>query len=561
MSTWRATMAANGQRREHSRLKPIHPLAVRETEQANTHRNDNRAMAQRVRQFGTGKRERPAAAISGVLAPRGAAVVIPQSPEDNGSIPLAADLGLAGSRVNQIRGHIGDGPHGSAGDGTGDFDFYRIDGKAGQLLSLDIDTQVDTPLDTIMVLWSEVGGIIDVNDDFDGLDSQLTVRLTTDGPFYASISGFPQSFPGDPFDSGSGDGAGSAGDYTLTGSIDDDIDAYAVDLEPGDVVGASLDGAATQLELIDPRGRLAVSSTMDASFIYPPATPLPGGGNAVLAHVADTKGRYTLQILGGIGNYEVTLEAYRAGGETTRKTQTVFLDFNGATLDTSIFGGPGVRTLSPLKTFLPAWGLRPRDESALIAAIVAEVKENLGTDPRRANSRARVQILNSRDHRDPTGRPDVSRVIVGGTIDESGIFTIGISQSVDPGNFQPAETALVLLDLMSAPAADQPDVSLNSFLTPASNRIGFIGQAVGNLVSHEIGHYTGNFHVDAFNDRANVMDQGGTFPLLYGVGPDGIGGTMDDPDVDFGKDDFSPQEGFTGVENTLTTTAFGLTRR
>ena len=48
------------------------------------------------------------------------------------------------------------------------------------------------------------------------------------------------------------------------------------------------------------------------------------------------------------------------------------------------------------------------------------------------------------------------------------------------------------------------------------------------------------------------MDQGGNFPLLFGVGPDGVGGTADDNDVDFGEDVFNPNEGFIGIEDTLT---------
>jgi hypothetical protein len=66
--------------------------------------------------------------------------------------------------------------------------------------------------------------------------------------------------------------------------------------------------------------------------------------------------------------------------------------------------------------------------------------------------------------------------------------------------------------------------------------------------------------VDQFDAQANLMDQGGNFPLLYGVGPDGVGGTADDPDVDFGNDTFNPFEGFTGTEETLIRTAFGLSK-
>ena len=91
--------------------------------------------------------------------------------------------------------------------------------------------------------------------------------------------------------------------------------------------------------------------------------------------------------------------------------------------------------------------------------------------------------------------------------------------------------------------------------------IDFVGQVLGNITSHEAGHYLGNFHVDQFNDVPNLMDQGGNFPILYGVGPDGIGGTPDDIDVDFGVDLLNPNEGFSGFEDTLTTTAWGLFRR
>jgi hypothetical protein len=109
-----------------------------------------------------------------------------------------------------------------------------------------------------------------------------------------------------------------------------------------------------------------------------------------------------------------------------------------------------------------------------------------------------------------------------------------------------------------ADAEDAP-YSLNTYLTAKSNRVRFIGTAVGNIASHEAGHYLGNWHVDQFNPVLNLMDQGGNFPLLYGVGADEVGGTADDPDVDFGDDTFNPSEGFLGTEETLGRVVFGVT--
>ena len=422
----------------------------------------------------------------------------------------------------------------------------------------------------MVVVWDAAGTPLALNDD-DGqsFDSLLRFVAPADGVYYASVAGFPQAFPADPFDSGSGDGAGSEGAYDITlrvADVDDDVDFFSFDLRPGDVVGASVTGAATRLALYEPDGTEVIGSTQDASFIYPADSPLPGGGNAVLAHVADRSGRYAMSISDGAGNYDTTLEVYRPGlqRQSGPVVQTLFVDFDGARVNTAIFGGPGVRTLSPLRGFLGGWGLGADDENAVIDATMRRVRENVRADlaARGGNPNFGVRILNSRDHADPFGQPNVSRLIVGGTIDESGIKTIGIAQSIDPGNYETEETALILLDILSSPAdEDFGDASINFYLRPQSDVIDFVGQVLGNITSHEAGHYLGNFHVDQFNDVPNLMDQGGNFPILYGVGPDGIGGTPDDIDVDFGVDVLNPGEGFTGFEDTLTTTAWGLFRR
>lgn len=141
-------------------------------------------------------------------------------------------------------------------------------------------------------------------------------------------------------------------------------------------------------------------------------------------------------------------------------------------------------------------------------------------------------------------------------------MTIGAAESVDPGNFATDESAVVLLDGLSeaAGAGWELGPSLNNYLMPGSQRISFVGRAIGNVASHEAGHLIGSFHTDQSNGAANLMDNGGNSPLMFGVGIDGKGGTADDVDVDFGKDIYSPSEGLGGLQDTRSVTAFGLTR-
>ncbi|MFN0282415.1 MAG: hypothetical protein ACKVZ6_10635, partial [Kineosporiaceae bacterium] len=78
--------------------------------------------------------------------------------------------------------------------------------------------------------------------------------------------------------------------------------------------------------------------------------------------------------------------------------------------------------------------------------------------------------------------------------------------------------------------------------------------------AHEVGHTIGNWHTDNSNEQASLMDAGGNFALLYGVGPDEVGGTGDDPDVDFVVDTFDLFEGFTGQEDTRARSVWALSR-
>ncbi len=534
-------------------------------------RNDTLATAQLIGEAGTGEGEVPELEIEGTLAEVPVAETTTASTEDDGAIPLANPTGLgvdAEADRSRAAAQIGDGPHGTIeGDGTGDFDFYALPAvAAGQSIAVDVDAQaLGSTLDPLVLLYDAEGTILAANDDaFEPgapLDSFLAFTVQEPGDHFVAVVGFP-SVPEDPFDSASGLGAGSEGPYEVAIDLDvpEDIDVYGVELAAGDVVSASTEGAATRVSLFDPEGKEVIGSDQDASVIYPEGTRLLGGGNAVLDHVADLDGRHFLAVYRGTGDYETRVRLQRPPAETgDGGTQVLFLDFDGEELNTAVFGGPGVRTLSPLSAFLGGWGLGADDEDAVIDAIVASVEESLSRDleERGLEDDFDIEIRNSRDHPDTFGEEDVSRIVIGGTIEESGISTIGIAQTIDPGNFDREETALVLLDLLSADAGNAN--SLNQFVGPETDVVALVGTGVGNVTAHEAGHFFGNFHTDRTNDLPNIQDEGGDLANLVGPGPDGVFGTEDDIDVDFGEDRFSLFEGLSGVEDTLTRISFALT--
>jgi hypothetical protein len=571
-SGWAKYMSQQAAKKATAKLKaqqqkkaaaPASPLLADEDEPDGTRgANDSPATAQRIQGFGTAAKQNPKLRILGSLDPEAVSpATVPANAEDDGSIPLAGDTGIGGSRNGiTTSAEIGDGPHGSAGTGTGDFDFYELQAAAGDVIVADTDTP-SGDLDSIAAVWSSGGELLAGNDDFGGeLDSRVTYKVPAAGTYYVMISGY-FSLPADPTDSGSGDGAGSEGPYSVTITVgEDDQDFFAVKLRAGDVLGATVKGAATYLTVYDTEPREVHGSNQDASFIYPAKSPLPGGGNAVTDYVATESGWHYVGVASGDGNYDITVEAYRPALQGDRPNQTLFLDFDGARVNTAMWDGPGVVQLSPMAAWLSRWGLTRDQEDALIDGIVAGVTESVKHDLEASglNGKFKIKILNSRDHADPWGKDNVSRVIIGGSIEESGVPTIGIAQSIDPGNFDTEETALVLLDVLSEP--DGP-ASLNTYMTEESDRVAFVAQAVANVTSHEAGHYFGNFHTDNASENVNLMDQGGAnFQNLFGVGPDGIGGTADDADVDFGDDVFAASEGFVGVEDTLGRIVFGITR-
>lgn len=350
-----------------------------------------------------------------------------------------------------------------------------------------------------------------------------------------------------------------------------DTDFYLVKLRKGDAIAGGFDNART-VGIIDPDGVLRSASPFNPSFIYPLDSPLRHDRRNGFDHVATVDGVHAVFVTDGIAAYEGELRVVRSGlaPKRNRDQQIIFLDFDGATIGGDIWGTGADADLSPLSSFLERWGLDDADEDDVIDATIDAVIETLDHDLRvldgrngdrdrtRRGTQFDVEVLNSRDHGDRWGDRNVSRVVIGGTIDELLIPTIGIAQSIDPGNTETEETAVVLLDVMSEPPGST-DGSINSYgLAGGVSKADFVGFVVGHITAHEIGHYIGNWHQETFNEVEAIMDAGGDFPAIAGVGDDGIFGTADDTDPDFVEDIFNTGEGFSGVEDTAGRSVFGL---
>ncbi len=360
-----------------------------------------------------------------------------------------------------------------------------------------------------------------------------------------------------------------------------DVDYFAVELRAGDIIGMNLlpEGAggavAGTLDLYTSGNQtLVTSGLLDVNGIGSPAeSPLPKGGIVSSAYVIGQAGTYYLSVTNPVGDYRLNVDLFRPTLEEQAigAKQTIFLDFDGASIDNSIFLGTLGQTvnLTGLDGFLPNWGLGTNNRDAVIDATIAEFKAvfdqvratgfNGDFDATGINGQFDIEILNSRDHADPFGQPNVSRVIIGGTQLELGIPTIGIAESIDVGNFKTNESAVVLLDALSDPAGGGNSIN-DVFRAPGIPISAAIGRVVGIIAAHEVGHYTGVWHTDPNPIGAggpglrSIMDNGGgsgTIPQTAGgVGPDGVFGTTDDNPLRFVTDIYSTLEFLSGTEDT-----------
>ena len=345
-----------------------------------------------------------------------------------------------------------------------------------------------------------------------------------------------------------------------------DVDYYTVNLNEGDLLSISSNYSNTLLQIESPLERFAAGLSA-LGFIYPSESPAIKTGSSNIAYTATESGEHTIivkpsDMLRQSEDYEVLFQRERASSNLLEagESQIVFLDFDGATLNGLPFNGINENiTLSGLSHFLESFELQASDETQLTQEIISVFTDHFEPllNTLSDGNKPKLTIRNSLEHDDTFGDQNVSRIIIGGSIEELKLATIGIAQSLDPGNFKKEETGIVLLDLLSS--EDNEANSLN-FLNkdPSISKINLVASAVGTIAAHELGHILSGFHTDNTNDTYNIMDAGGNQDNRLGIGEDGIFGTSDDAPISFQKDEYDPNLNYFGEQDTAKQIAQGL---
>ena len=138
--------------------------------------------------------------------------------EDNGSLPTANVLTQFAHGPIRLKAVIGDGPYGSGGAGTGDYDWWGVSMNGGWTISIDLDATdaLGSSLDPVVGVYDSTGALLAMNDDFWSLDSYLEFTAPSGGIYYVVVRSFGSLWQTDPFDSSSGGGVVTEGDYIMT---------------------------------------------------------------------------------------------------------------------------------------------------------------------------------------------------------------------------------------------------------------------------------------------------------------------------------------------------------
>ena len=425
---WKSALAQQSAKRAAKR-KPtaalqVEPLLVDELEpDALRGGNDHPANAELIPAFGSAAGQRSAARILGTLAPSAAAAEFDAPPEDNGAIPLARETGIRTGVAVLQPPRSATARTASAGDRTRRLRLLQASRASAGQRSRSTSTRRQRRSTRSSCSTTPPGTSIAFNDDAAaGYDSLLLQRLPADGDYYV-WSRATSPVPEDPFDSGSGTapGRGRLRREARRWTADDGRTTRST-CAPGDVLGGSVCGAGTHVRVRPGRAR-GPRLAQDASCHLP--------GELAAAGRRQRRGRprgraqrlaLRRRASAAAGSYDVTLEVYRPGLETPRRRADALPRLRRGAAEHGHLRRPGRAARSrPLSAFLGRWGCPGGARERAASTDHRHGAGERAPRPGAAAARRRSRILNSRDDADPFGQPNVSRVIVGGTIDESGV--------------------------------------------------------------------------------------------------------------------------------------------
>ena len=353
-----------------------------------------------------------------------------------------------------------------------------------------------------------------------------------------------------------------------------DTDFYSFDLNKGDIIDARLNSTALTtrvLALYSPTGQELMLATGDNLLAAPNSTtPRFTDGAVNLTYVVDAPGRYQLRVGDQIGSYALNLRGYRPRSEATPvgTIPILLLDFDGGLFNPQLINAPlNVGRLTPISNELGTIGLTAADTPRVIDEITnrVQVKFNrVGTTGTNGYffgtgnpGDFSVWVTNTKDHPELIGVPGVTRILVGANDATDFGFpagVLGVAQSVDVGNFDLSENAIVLVGQTLIDAAAGP-------ISGTSTALQLFAELTAMVIAHEAGHTYGGVHQDPTNNVFGIMDQFYDPVISGGFGIDGIFGNADDTPLQFTKDAFAPTLGMIfggGVSDTIANMAFGL---
>lgn len=167
------------------------------------------------------------AALLGLSMPAFSQVITQTEQDDTFATANATGLTATATGIKVAYGHSFDGDHGDTGDRSGDFDFFRLEANAGQVISVDLKNfSTNDDFDSFIGLYGPAGTVLATNDDAIGRASKLTFTATASGTYYVCVSNWINvadppggygSLPTNPTVAGTGLGppGGTGGPYQL----------------------------------------------------------------------------------------------------------------------------------------------------------------------------------------------------------------------------------------------------------------------------------------------------------------------------------------------------------